>query len=241
MNPKHCLAVRDHSLDRLTSLLFKANQSASIGTLIATYKDPSQRACGSPPIVSSAGSLWHRNNRHPQGRTTMSLDNLEKLFLDELKDIYNAEKQLTRALPKMAKAADTELLQEAFTLHLEETKGQIERLEEVFKSLDKTARGKTCKAMEGLIEEGSELMEEDAEPAVMDAGLICAAQKVEHYEIATYGTLVTWAGILGNEEAVALLKANLEEEKATDLKLTELAGSINFEAQTADEEEEAEV
>jgi len=150
----------------------------------------------------------------------MGLDNLEDLFLDELKDIYNAEKQLTKALPKMAKAASTEDLQEAFTSHLEETKGQIERLEKVFEVIGKPARGKTCKAMEGLVEEGSELMEEDGEPPVLDAGLICAAQKVEHYEIAAYGTLVTWAEILGYKKAIPLLEANLGEEKAADEKLT---------------------
>lgn len=161
----------------------------------------------------------------------MSLEDLADLFLDELKDTYNAEKQLTKALPKMAKAAASEELRDAFESHLEETEGQIERLEKVFKIVGKAARGKTCKAMEGLVEEGADLMAEDAEPPVLDAGLICAAQKVEHYEIAAYGTLVTWAGILGYDKAVPLLEATLAEEKAADEKLTELAAEINFEAE----------
>ena len=163
----------------------------------------------------------------------MGLEDLNDLFLDELKDIFNAEKQLTKALPKMAKAAASKQLQTAFQAHLKETQGQIERLEKVFQIIGKPARGKTCKAMEGLVEEGSELMEEEAEPAVLDAGLICAAQKVEHYEIATYGTLSTWAGILGHDKAVKLLEANLAEEKATDEKLSKLARQINFEADAA--------
>jgi ferritin-like metal-binding protein YciE len=162
----------------------------------------------------------------------MSLESLADLFLDELKDIYNAEKQLTKALPKMAKNASSEELQEALTTHLEETEGQIERLEEVFKSLGKTARGKTCKAMEGLIEEGKELMEEDAEPSTMDAALIAAGQKVEHYEIATYGTLITWAKVLGYDaKVIDLLKQNLNEEKQADKILSGVAESINHEAE----------
>jgi ferritin-like metal-binding protein YciE len=158
------------------------------------------------------------------------MENLEDLFLDQLKDVFNAEKQLSKALPKLAKAAESEDLREALTSHLEETMEQIERLEKVFKSIDKPARGKTCKAMEGLVEEGSELLEEGEPSAVLDAGLICASQKVEHYEIATYGTLVTWAEILGYKKAIPLLQANLDEEKAADEKLTELASSLNFEA-----------
>lgn len=165
----------------------------------------------------------------------MSLNTLEDLFLDELKDIYNAEKQLTKALPKMAKNAESAELREAFENHLEETKGQIERLEEVFKFLNKTARGKKCKAMEGLTEEGKELMEEDADEAVMDAALICAAQKVEHYEIATYGTLVAWARILGYEDAVGLLEETLEQEKAADEKLTEISSELNYAAKETEE------
>ena len=153
----------------------------------------------------------------------MALKTLQDLFEDELKDIYSAEKQLLKALPKMAKACSNEDLRAGFEAHLEQTKTHIERIEQAFEMLEKTARAKKCKAMEGLIEEGSELMEEDADPDVMDAALIAAAQKVEHYEIATYGTLVTWAKQLGHDEIASLLHETLEEEKETDLKLTELA------------------
>jgi ferritin-like metal-binding protein YciE len=132
----------------------------------------------------------------------------------------------------MAKAATSEDLKAAFEEHLEVTRGQVERLEEVFSSLEIGTRGPKCEGMAGLIEEGATLMEEDAEPAVMDAGLIAAAQKVEHYEIATYGTLVTWAHRLGHNDAAALLEQSLDEEKETDVTLTELAESeINVEAQ----------
>ncbi len=153
----------------------------------------------------------------------MSAETLHDAFEEELKDVLSAEKQLLKALPKMAKAASNEDLAAGFEEHLEQTKGQIERLEKIFQMLDKTPRAKKCKAMEGLIEEGSEIMEEDAEPQVMDAMLIAAAQKVEHYEIATYGTLVTWARQLEMEDAAELLQQTLDEEKQTDVKLTELA------------------
>ncbi len=173
----------------------------------------------------------------------MSLDSLEKLFLEELKDIYNAEKQLTRALPRMAKAAESPELEQAFTTHLKETEGQIQRLERVFKGLGQAARGKKCKGMEGLIEEGKEKMEEDGEPMVIDAALIASAQKVEHYEIAAYGCLRTYAELLGYTEAVQLLQQNLQEEEAADQKLNALAeGGINESAAMVgageDEEEE---
>ena len=171
----------------------------------------------------------------------MSLDSLEKLFIEELKDIYNAEKQLTRALPRMAKAAESPALAQAFTNHLKETEGQIQRLERVFKELGQAVRGKKCKAMEGLIEEGKELMEEESEPQVLDAALIGAAQKVEHYEIAAYGCLSTYAELLGYSEAAQLLRQNLQEEEATDKKLNQLAeGGINEQAATVGAEEEEE-
>ena len=164
----------------------------------------------------------------------MSLDSLEKLFIEELKDIYNAEKQLTRALPRMAKAAESPELEQAFTSHLKETEGQIKRLERVFQQVGQAARGKKCKAMEGLIEEGKELMEEESEPQVLDAALISAAQKVEHYEIAAYGCLRTYAELLGFSEAAQLLKQNLQEEEAADKKLNALAeGGINESAAMA--------
>jgi len=162
----------------------------------------------------------------------MSAESLRDAFEEELKDVLSAEKQLLKALPKMAKAATHEDLKAGFEDHLEQTKTHVERLEKVFEMLDKTPRAKKCKAMEGLIEEGAELMEEDMEPDVLDAMLICAAQKVEHYEIATYGTLVTWARQLGMEEAASILHETLDEEKDTDMKLTELAETgINAEAE----------
>jgi ferritin-like metal-binding protein YciE len=164
----------------------------------------------------------------------MSLDSLEKLFLEELKDIYNAEKQLLRGLPRMAKAAESPELQQAFTKHLKETEGQVQRLERVFQELGQSARGKTCKGMQGLMEEGKEVMEKDGEGPVIDAALIAAAQKVEHYEIAAYGCLRTYAQLLGLSQAEHLLQQTLEEEEATDKKLTELGESgINQAAATA--------
>jgi len=162
----------------------------------------------------------------------MTVDTVEKLLLQELKDVYSAEKQITRALPKMAKAASNDQLKMAFETHLEETQGQIERLDRVFEILGKTASGKTCKGMQGLIEEGTETMQE-TEGEVRDAAMICAAQKVEHYEIATYGSLRTWAQQLGQKEIADLLQQTLQEEGETDHKLTQLATKINKQAQRA--------
>jgi len=158
----------------------------------------------------------------------MALDSMQDLFLNELKDVLNAEKQLVQALPRMAKAAQSPKLQQAFTKHLRETEGHVERLERIFKSLGETARGKKCKGMEGLIEEGKEILEEEGEPEVIDAALISAAQRVEHYEIAAYGCLRTYAQLLGNTEADRLLQQTLAEEEATDKALTALGeGGIN--------------
>ena len=165
------------------------------------------------------------------------LKTLRDLFLDELKDVYNAEKQITKALPKMAKAATSDHLRAAFEEHLAVTETQIERLEEVFELMEQSAKGKKCAAMEGLLKEGAEMMDEDAEPAVMDAGLIGSAQRVEHYEIAAYGTLASFARELGLKKAVSLLEETLEEEKETDEKLTTLAFEINFQADGAENEE----
>jgi ferritin-like metal-binding protein YciE len=165
----------------------------------------------------------------------MSLDSLEGLFVNELKDIYNAEKQLVKALPRMAKGAASPELQAAFKKHLKETENQVRRLDQVFREFGQTARGKRCAGMEGLIEEGKEILEEDGEDAVIDAALISAAQRVEHYEIAAYGCLVTYAELLGQQKSVELLKQNLAEEEATDEALTRLAeqGGINQAAQMA--------
>jgi ferritin-like metal-binding protein YciE len=148
---------------------------------------------------------------------------LEDLFLTGLKDIYYTEKQILRALPKMAKAAESDELRQAFEKHRDETEGQVERLEQVFEIIGKKASGKTCPAIQGMLEEGKEVMEEFAESDALDAGLVAAAQSVEHYEISRYGTLRTWAQELGLSKAVRLLEQTLEEEKKTDQLLTELA------------------
>ena|SRR5947209_874273 len=162
----------------------------------------------------------------------MEMNSLQDLMVDQLKDLYNAEGQLIKALPRMAKAASNPQLQQAFTTHLEQTKGHVERLEQVFESLGQSAKGKTCKTMKGLIEEGKEMMGEDAEPEVMDAGLIAAAQRIEHYEMAGYGCVRTYAQMLGNKEAAKLLQQTLDEEGKTDKLLTDLAEKvINLEAQ----------
>jgi ferritin-like metal-binding protein YciE len=165
----------------------------------------------------------------------MKLDSLHGLYVDELKDLYSAENQLLKALPKMAKAASSPELRTAFLDHLKETQGQVQRLEKIFHKLDVSPKGKKCKAMEGLIEEGKEVMGEEAEQAVMDAALIAAAQRVEHYEMAGYGCVRTFARLLGYDQASALLQATLEEEGAADKKLTELAETIiNVEAVAPD-------
>lgn len=164
----------------------------------------------------------------------MKLESIENLFLHEIKDLLSAEKQLLKALPKMAKAAKSDALRAAFEEHLEQTKGQIERLEKVFEMVDKSPRAEHCKAMEGLIEEGSDLIEEEGADPVKDAALIGAAQKIEHYEISGYGTARSLAELMGNDEAAQILQATLDEEKETDAKLTELAMSeVNVEANAA--------
>jgi ferritin-like metal-binding protein YciE len=161
----------------------------------------------------------------------MEMESLQDLYVEELKDIYNAENQLIKALPKMAKAASSEELKSAFTTHLEETREHAQRLEQIFEKLGASPKGKKCKGMEGLLEEGKEMMGEDAEPEVMDAGLIAAAQRVEHYEMAVYGTVRAYAKLLGDDEAARLLQQTLEEEGATDKKLSDIAESqINVEA-----------
>jgi len=171
----------------------------------------------------------------------MDMETLRDLYIDELKDLYSAEKQLARALPKMAKNASNPQLQEAFTTHLEETQGHIERLETIFESLESSPRGKKCVGMEGLIEEANELLEEDAAEDVVDAGLISKAQHVEHYEMAGYGTVRTWAQLLGETRHAQLLQQTLDEEENTDRILTQLAeSSVNIEAASGDDEEEEE-
>ena len=159
---------------------------------------------------------------------------LHEAFVEELRDTYDAEKQLTKALPKLAKAATSAGLKRAFETHLEETRGQIKRLEEVFAGLDEQVRGKHCDGIAGIIEEGKSIMEEDFADSTMDACLIAAGQRAEHYEMAAYGTLVAWARAMGHNEAADLLQENLDEEKAADKKLSSLAeGGINQEAADA--------
>jgi len=155
---------------------------------------------------------------------------LKDLYIDELKDLYNAENQLVKALPKLARAAASDELRQGFEEHLEQTKGHVERLEKIFQMLDESPKGKKCKGMEGLIVEGSEVMEEDYEGSLLDAALIGTAQRVEHYEIAGYGTARSFAESLGETDHVSLLNETLEEEKETDQKLTELAKQVNTEA-----------
>jgi len=155
----------------------------------------------------------------------MAEKQLDDLFLDTLKDIYYAERQILKALPKMAKAATSPELKAGFEQHHTETEGQVERLQQVFEILGKPARGKTCDAILGILEEGKDIMDEYKGAVALDAGLVAAAQAVEHYEIARYGTLVTWAKQLGHNDIAELLSATLEEEKSTDSKLTKLATS----------------
>ena len=159
---------------------------------------------------------------------------LHDAFIDELHDTYDAEKQLTKALPKLAKAATSADLRKAFESHLQETKGHINRLEQVFGSLEEKVRGKHCDGIAGIIEEGKSIMEEDFDETTMDACLIAAGQRAEHYEMAAYGTLVAWAQAMGHNEAASLLQQNLDEEKAADKKLSAIAeGGINQDAADA--------
>ncbi len=156
----------------------------------------------------------------------MKLETLKTLYIDELRDLYNAENQLVKALPKMAKAASSEELQDAFEKHLEQTKSHVDRLEEVFEEIGEKPKGKTCKAMKGLIDEGSEILKEDGEESVIDAGIIVAAQKVEHYEIASYGSVRTFAQLLGKDRSADLLQRTLDEESEANEVLNKLAEDI---------------
>jgi ferritin-like metal-binding protein YciE len=169
-----------------------------------------------------------------------SMDSLKELLQDELKDIYDAEKQLTKALPKLAKKATAEELKEAFEEHLRQTEEHIERLEQAFEHLGMPAKGKKCKGMQNLIAEGEDMIGDADEDAVRDAVMIASAQKVEHYEIASYGTLRTWASMLGQDDVASLLEETLEEEKETDQKLSELAEAFVNQAAAEEGEEEEE-
>ena len=170
----------------------------------------------------------------------MEMQSLKELYIDELKDLYSAEKQLVKALPKMAKNATNPELKEAFTNHLQETEGHVERLEQIFQMLGERAGGKKCKGMEGLIEEAKELLEEDATEEVLDAGMISKAQHVEHYEMAGYGTVRAYARLLGLDEQADLLQETLDEEGHANDLLTQIAeSSVNIEAEVGGDEEEA--
>lgn len=160
----------------------------------------------------------------------MKLNRLKHLYVEELRDLYNAENQLVKALPKMAKASTADDLREGFENHLKQTREHVARLETIFQALGESPKGKKCKGMEGLVAEGSELIEEGLDSEELDAGLISAAQRVEHYEIAGYGCVRTYAELLGEDQAAALLEQTLTEEKETDEKLTELSQHINLEA-----------
>jgi len=170
----------------------------------------------------------------------MEMESLKELYIDELKDLYSAEKQLVKALPKMAKNATNPELKDAFTTHLQETEGHVERLEQIFEMLGERPGGKKCKGMEGLVEEAKELLEEDATEAVLDAGMISKAQHVEHYEMAGYGTVRTYARLLGLDDQADLLQETLDEEGHANELLTQIAeSSVNLEAAAGSEDEES--
>jgi ferritin-like metal-binding protein YciE len=195
-------------------------------------REPSEPSCGNRIQAFESKKIYGG---------IMANEGLKELYIDELKDLYSAETQLVKALPKMAKGAESEELRQGFEEHLEQTKGHVQRLEQIFQALGESPKGKKCKGMEGLVEEGSEVLEEDFEGPVLDAALIGAAQRVEHYEIAGYGTVRALAEALGEDEHVSLLTETLDEEKETDEKLTELAGQINEQAASeSDSDEDAE-
>jgi len=211
-----------------------AKSAKATNTKSSASKGSNTKSSTSKTASSKSGSS-KRSQGNSGGKSDATM--LKELFLDELKDIYWAEKHLTKALPKMAKAATSEELSNAFTQHLKITQGQVERLEQVFEALDMTARAKKCEAMEGLVEEAQNLLEELPKgSAVRDAGLIIAGQKVEHYEIAAYGSLVQLAKTMGENEVANLLQQTLNEEKQADQLLTELAVSgINIGAENEPE------
>ena len=157
----------------------------------------------------------------------MPENSLQQLYVEQLKDLYNAETQLVKALPKMAKAAKSQALREGFAQHLEQTRGHVQRLEQIFEAMEESPKGRKCAGMQGLVKEGEEVLDENSDSEALDAGLIAAAQRVEHYEIAGYGSVRTFAELLGEAEAVDLLQQTLNEEKETDEKLTEIAKEAN--------------
>ena len=170
----------------------------------------------------------------------MKITSLRDLYVEQLRDLYDGENQIIKALPKMIESTESEELSSALEEHLEVTRQQAQRLEQIFQGLGENSKGEKCKGMEGIIKEGSEVMKEDMPETVKDAAIIASAQRVEHYEIAGYGTVRTYAELLGEEEAVDLLQQTLDEEKEADEKLSDLAEEINVEAEEGDEEEDLE-
>ncbi len=170
----------------------------------------------------------------------MAINSLHELYVEQLRDLYDAENQLVKALPKMAETSNSDELRQGFEDHLEQTKEHVQRLETIFQTLGEKPKGEKCKGMEGLVKEGSEVLDEDMQEDVKDAAIIAVAQRVEHYEISGYGTARTFANLLGEDEAASLLEKTLDEEKETDAKLTQLAENINVEAQEGTETGEAE-
>jgi ferritin-like metal-binding protein YciE len=211
---------------------------------LLTWRECSGTISEVPRNREAPKSSFQRQSRKISQHQEMKMpsNGLRELYIDELKDLYSAENQLVKALPKLAKAATSDELRQGFEEHLEQTKEHVQRLEEIFEMLNESGKGKKCAGMEGLVKEGAEVMEEDFEGATMDAALIGAAQRVEHYEIAAYGTACEFANILGESEHESLLRQTLEEEKETDEKLTEMAKQINpqanEESQAEGEEEE---
>jgi ferritin-like metal-binding protein YciE len=218
-----------HHLEQRLYRLLRHHQSAR-GSMIANgHHIPKRRHLSNRAVVLNDSSR-HITPDYVWKGMHMSVKTMDELLLDELKDLYSAEKQITKALPKMAKAAVSPDLKKAFETHLEETKGHIERLDKIFEVLGKSPKGKVCHGMEGLLEEGSEVLKEADRGGVRDAALISAAQRVEHYEMAGYGSVREYASLLGQKQIASLLDETLEEEKATDEKLTGIAKKINPQA-----------
>ena len=201
------------------SLKLKSSQSRRALRCLATF--PFCSRC-----KRTAHTTTHKQTRNRKEKGNMNLETLKELYVNELRDLYNAENQLIKALPKMAKGASSDELKEAFGKHLEQTKGHMQRLEQVFEELGEKPKGKTCQAMKGLIEEGSEVLKADGEDSVLDAAIIVAAQKVEHYEIASYGSVRTFAQLLGQDKSAELLQQTLDEESEANELLNKLAEDI---------------
>jgi len=234
---KHEVAYRNRARGAKSS---RRTSSRSRQTSNRSSSSRSNRGQSSRGRSSRGGSNGARSRNRGSQSHRRGSQTLRELLTEEMADIYNAEKQLLRALPKMARAANSDQLRSAFEQHLDETEEQVRRVEQAFEAMGAQPKSKKCEAMEGLIEEGKQMLEEDFEGSVMDAGLIAAAQKIEHYEIASYGTICTWLEILGENAAVRFLKQTMSEEEAADKRLTDLARNINQEAKAGTGDEEAE-